>query len=122
MSPRPAMALGSMALTPPRTGLSASLEGTPGLPGWLGSRSKAAPPSVAAPSSPLPPAEDPAIDSRAESGVESPGPADAPSAMFSPCGAEGSAGAALGDIGAWRDASPNDAGIPEATSSSRDHV
>lgn len=122
MSPRPATTPGSTALASPRTGLLASLEGTPELPGWRGGRSRAGPPSASAPSSPLPAAEDPAIDSRAESGVESPGPVDTPSAAFSLCGAEGSTRAGLGDAGAWGDASPEGAGIPEATSSSRDHV
>lgn len=34
MSPRPAFAPGSTVVTPPCTGLSASPEGAPGLPGW----------------------------------------------------------------------------------------
>lgn len=122
MSPRPAIAPGSTTLASPRTGLSASLEGTPGLPSWWGGRSREGPPGTAAPSSPLPPAEDPAVDSRAKNGAESPGLLDPPSAAFSLCGAEGSAGAALRDAGASGDASPEGAGIPEATSSSRDHV
>lgn len=122
MSPRLAIAPGSMALALSVTGLSASLEGAPGLPSWWGGRSRAGPHGVAAPSSPLPPAEDPAIDSRAESGVESPGLADTPAAAFCLCGAEGSTGAVLGDARAWGDASPKGAGIPEATSSSRDHI
>lgn len=117
MSPCPAITPGSTALASPGTRLSASPEGSTGLPGWRGGRSRAGPPSTAAPSSPLPPAEDPTSDSRAKS----PGSADTPSAEFSPSGAEGSTGAALGNVGARSDASPEGAGTPEATSSSGDH-
>lgn len=122
MSLRPAIAPGSTALTSSGTGLSASPRGTPGLPGWWGARGRVGSPGTAAPSSPLPSAEDPAMDSRGRTGVGSPGLADVPAAAVALWGAGGSAGAALGDTGMWGNVSLEGAGIPEATLSSRDHV